>query len=84
MSSKCSICGVGYEEYPGEECVLEDYTIQVASIATSAAVAGAMTSTLAINLLTATTSPNFWNVFNFVQIIEVISLLDLDYPEEVL
>ena len=48
---------------------------------TNSALAFAVISGIATNFVSGTTNPNFWNIFNFMQIIEIISLLELPYPE---
>ena len=65
----------------GRVCVLKDHTIDVAIYVTNSALAFAVISGIATNFVSATTNPNFWNIFNFMQIIEIISLLELQYPE---
>ena len=63
----------------GRVCVLKDHTIDVAIYVTNSAFA--VISGIATNFVSATTNPNFWNIFNFMQIIEIISLLELPYPD---
>ena len=80
-SSPCSDCASDYSLLRDKFCIAEDKFAAGTSIASTAAVGVAMASSMASSVLTSASGGNLWNMFNSVQIIEMVALIELNFPD---
>ena len=82
-TSRCNECETSYTLTGNGYCILEDKSVQGTTIAVTASVGIAVASSMASSALaTAAGGGTVWSLFNTLQLIEFIALVELDYPEK--
>ena len=71
-----------YDLRSREFCILEDDEIAAASVAAYTAVGAGMACALLSSLFSQSSTGNLWSLFNVLQIVEIVALLELDYPQK--